>query len=127
MVKCTDRPAMTIAVDMGRKATKTNKQTNTSAMYFVKYENPLTSKYLKPNIYLTFDSKIILAIIVPNMKLMNTRGVAKQILCSTLTFDANAIAMSVFKPQRGWILLLLFFLLQRLGPAPNVYTPLINK
>ena len=26
MVKWTDRPAMTIAVDMGRKATKTNKQ-----------------------------------------------------------------------------------------------------
>ena len=26
MVKRTDRPAMTIAVDMGRKATKTNKQ-----------------------------------------------------------------------------------------------------
>ena len=25
MVKSTDRPAMTIAVDMGRKATKTNK------------------------------------------------------------------------------------------------------
>ena len=25
MVKLTDRPAMTIAVDMGRKATKTNK------------------------------------------------------------------------------------------------------
>ena len=28
MVKWTDRPAMTIAVDMGRKATKTNKQTH---------------------------------------------------------------------------------------------------
>ena len=27
MVKRTDRPAMTIAVDMGRKAAKTNKQT----------------------------------------------------------------------------------------------------
>ena len=27
VVKWTDRPAMTIAVDMGRKATKTNKQT----------------------------------------------------------------------------------------------------
>ena len=26
MVKITDRPTMTIAVDMGRKATKTNKQ-----------------------------------------------------------------------------------------------------
>ena len=28
VVKWTDRPAMTTAVDMGRKATKTNKQTN---------------------------------------------------------------------------------------------------
>ena len=26
MIKLTDRPAMTIAVDMGRKATKTNKK-----------------------------------------------------------------------------------------------------
>ena len=28
VVKLTDRPAMAIAVDMGRKATKTNKQTS---------------------------------------------------------------------------------------------------
>ena len=30
MVKKTDRPAMTIAVDMGRKATKTKKKKKTS-------------------------------------------------------------------------------------------------
>ena len=31
VVKRTDRPAMTIVVDMGRKATKTNKQTNSES------------------------------------------------------------------------------------------------
>ena len=37
MVRLTDRPAMTIAVDLGRKATKqTNKQTNCSSMQSVK-------------------------------------------------------------------------------------------
>ena len=34
MVRSTDRPAMTIAVDLGRKATKqTNKQNNTTLQY----------------------------------------------------------------------------------------------
>ena len=36
MVKQTDRPAMTIAVDMGRKATKTNKQNHVQNMLNVK-------------------------------------------------------------------------------------------
>ena len=39
MVRCTDRPTMTLAVELGRKATKqTNKQT--------KRENPLGQKGL---------------------------------------------------------------------------------
>ena len=37
MVKSTDRPAMTIAVDLGRKATKqTNKQNKTSVIMKVR-------------------------------------------------------------------------------------------
>ena len=35
MVRSTDRPAMTIAVDLGRKATKTNKQTMTVQEDFI--------------------------------------------------------------------------------------------
>ena len=34
VVRWTDRPAMTIAVDMGRKATKTNKQTKSASRRF---------------------------------------------------------------------------------------------
>ena len=42
MVKGTDRPAMTIAVDMGRKATKTNKSdhnTDFLILYSVQLKN----------------------------------------------------------------------------------------
>ena len=48
MVRRTDRPAMTIAVDLGRKATKqTNKQTNKQ----MKSEEASCSKSLRCGIY----------------------------------------------------------------------------
>ena len=43
MVRCTDRPAMTIAVDLGRKAT--NKQTNKTTFVYSIFNWPLKTGF----------------------------------------------------------------------------------
>ena len=46
MVKLTDRPAMTIAYDMGRKATKTNKLTTNEGGFSNKHVSHMRSNFI---------------------------------------------------------------------------------
>ena len=87
MVKSADRPAMTIAVELGHKATKTNKQTNITDHPLI--TEKLLTVALSPNV--TYQLQLMIATYAPHFKFLPMND--------HFTLDWH----SIFLLQRSWM------------------------